>query len=70
MLSVVCDEGEFAFWCGGIHREGGKKVHLQHLLDRDPSLKQCMGLSEGCEAHREQIGAPWIRQSIGGGDDC
>ncbi len=67
VLLVVREHGDWTFTCGSTDH-GANDSHLAgigHMLERDPSLGECLDLLEGFEAQRTWIGVPWLRSRIG-----
>jgi hypothetical protein len=62
ILLVANSSGDWQFLCGGTHNEIPKVVGINHLLDRDPSLKEVLDLPENWEAERVDQKAPWQRR--------
>ncbi len=66
VLLVIREEGDWMFMCGEEH-ESDEEYHLvglNHLLDRDGSLREVLDLSEGFEAERSSKAGAWIRTEI------
>jgi hypothetical protein len=63
ILLVARNDGDFQLLCGEAHDgiEGAHWVHTEHVLDRDPSLREVTDLPDGWEAERANVGSPWIR---------
>jgi hypothetical protein len=62
------DDGDWSFSCGQTdHAEETEEnndfvvVHVDHVLGRDPSIKQVADLPKGWSAEREGLGKPWRR---------
>jgi hypothetical protein len=57
-------DGDWQLLCGGSHEpgEGPHLVGLNHLLDRDPSLRELLDLPRDWEAERVTEGDPWERR--------
>jgi hypothetical protein len=64
VLLVVRDAGDWQLLCGGDHEVGDRPhvVGLNHLLDRDPSLRDLLDLPIDWEAERVEEGSPWVRR--------
>jgi hypothetical protein len=60
---VSHENGEWQFMCGMLdHGDGdGHVIGLEHLLCRDPSLRELSDLPADWEAEREQPSQPWIK---------
>jgi hypothetical protein len=57
---LVVHDGDWQFLCGGDHSEQGPiLLHLEHLLERDPSLNELADLMCGHRAERSEPGQPW-----------
>jgi hypothetical protein len=63
-LLVVVSEGDWQFLCGGTDHAAADchVVGANHILERDPTLREVLDLTEGWEAERSSVGAPWIRR--------
>jgi hypothetical protein len=61
-LLVVKSDGDWQFLCGDIHDEIPVVVGINHLLDRDPTLREIMDLPDNWEAERESPQSPWQRR--------
>jgi hypothetical protein len=61
VLLVAREEGDWMFLCGELHDEDERYhlVGMNHLLDRDPSLKDVLALPDHFEAEREAVGREW-----------
>jgi hypothetical protein len=65
VLLVMNTDGDWQFLCGGIHEgETPRVVGINHLLDRDPSLRSVLDLPNNWEAERESLWSPWQRRPI------
>jgi hypothetical protein len=66
MLLVAVEDGDLAVVCGGEHggAEDYRVVGLNHLVERDPTLRQVLDLEEGWEAERDSPSSPWRRAPI------
>lgn len=59
---LVCHErdGDWQFLCGGTHPGATPKVvGMEHLLERDPTLKQVLHLPLGWDAERTDASSAW-----------
>lgn len=57
---------EWQVLCGGSdHDERPTLVHLHHLVELDPTLRELIDLEPGHEAERDAVDAPWRRKPIG-----
>jgi hypothetical protein len=61
VLLVSREEDDWQLLCGGEHgpTELPHVVGLNHLLDRDPSLREILSLESNWEAERLAVGTPW-----------
>jgi hypothetical protein len=64
VLLVSRGDGDWQFLCGGEHDAGDRPhvVGLNHLLDRDPSLRELLDLASDWEAERVDEAGPWERK--------
>jgi hypothetical protein len=64
VLLVSTEDGDWQCLCGGLHDETEvpRVIGLNHLLDRDPTLREVLDLPAGCIAERPALGAPWSRE--------
>jgi len=42
-------------------RASGIPVHIEHVIERDPSVVELADLPEGWRARRDSEGSPWVR---------
>ena len=63
VLLVSRAGGDWQCLCGGAHEadEVPNVVGLNHLLERDPSLRELEDLPDEWEAERASVNDPWIR---------
>lgn len=63
VLLVAHDGGDWMFLCGAEHGpdEDYHVVGVDHLMSRDPSIREVMDLPESFEAERTAVGTPWVR---------
>lgn len=63
ILLVSRAGGDWQCLCGGEHQAGEAPnvVGLNHLLERDPTLRQLEDLPNEWEAERASVRDPWIR---------
>jgi hypothetical protein len=63
VLLVARAGGEWQCLWGGEHDadEEPKVIGLNHLLERDASLREVMDLPDEWEAERRTVSDPWIR---------
>lgn len=63
VLLVSKADGDWQCLCGGGHdpEEVPHIVGLNHLLERDPSLRELADLSDEWQAERASVNDPWIR---------
>jgi hypothetical protein len=63
ILLVSREGGDWQCLCGSGHEsnEVPKVVGLNHLLERDPSLRELENLQNDWEAERASVNDPWIR---------
>lgn len=61
VLLVCKEDGDLQFLCGqGDHNSDDVHVvGLNHLIERDPSLKEVLDIDEGFEAERDKINGEW-----------
>ncbi len=62
-ILLVCKENEeWQFLCGGEHEreEIPRVVGLNHMLERDNTLSEIMGLENDSEAERQEVGGTWL----------
>lgn len=66
ILLVAREEGDWMFLCGEPHDEGEQYhlVGINHLLDRDRSLREILALPDNFEAERATVGGAWRRTPI------
>lgn len=61
ILLVVRESGDWMFLCGDVHEEN-EDYHLvgvNHLTDRDPTLRNLPDLPDNTEAERTEVGGEW-----------
>jgi hypothetical protein len=66
VLLVARERGDWMFLCGQVHGEN-EEYHIvgaNHLLERDPTLRELANLSDNTEAERETPVMPWIRRPL------
>jgi hypothetical protein len=66
---VARTEGGWQLLCGPLGQDDvdhskPRLVGLNHLLARDPTLREILDLPDEYEASRSAVGAPWIRRRI------
>jgi hypothetical protein len=61
VLLVAREDGEWICVCGGLHSDVERfyAVGINHLVDRDPTLRSLPHLDEGYEAERDTLGGEW-----------
>ena len=61
VLLVCKEDGDWQFLCGEDHPEDEvpRVVGLNHLIERDETLKDILSLEDGHEAERVSVGLPW-----------
>lgn len=61
ILYVCKADGDWQFLCGGDHPSGSIPcvVGIGHILDRDTTLWELMGLEDDYEAERKEVGGSW-----------
>ena len=66
VLLVARENGDWMYLCGEVHAEDEPYhvVGAEHLLSRDPSLRQVADLPDNSEAERAGIGMPWTRRPL------
>lgn len=67
-ILLVCHErGDWQFLCGGDHSDEARPhiVGIDHLLDRDASLRAILDLPNDWEAERLAEGSSWERRPCG-----
>jgi hypothetical protein len=54
------------FLCGDLHSDGEDYhvVGVEHLLERDPSLRDIPDMTGGFEAERAGIGSNWLSREL------
>lgn len=64
VLLVSHEGGDWQFLCGGYHEAGDtpRVVGINHLFDRDWSLRELLDLPSDWEAERVAVGGPWERR--------
>lgn len=64
VLLVSHEGGDWQFLCGDHHRswETARVVGMNHLFDRDASLRALLDLPVGWDAERPKVGAEWVRK--------
>lgn len=62
VLLVAREDGEWMFLCGDLHSDGEDYhvVGVEHLVERDSSLRDIPALNDGFEAERAGIGGRWV----------
>jgi hypothetical protein len=56
--------GDWCFLCGEEHEDiasSHRVVEIDHLFEKDPSLKELKDLPNDREAERAQLGGEWLR---------
>ena len=63
VLLVSREDGDWQFLCGGTHDadEKPRVVGLNHLLERDATLREILDLPSDWDAERSAVSAPWKR---------
>jgi hypothetical protein len=66
ILLVSREDGDWMFLCGAMHAEGEKYrfVGINHLVERDPGLRETLDLPDHFEAERDEQGGRWRRQPL------
>jgi hypothetical protein len=66
VLLVARENGDWMHLCGQLHQgdEEYRVVGVEHLFDRDPSLREVMDLADNTEAERAAVGMPWVRRAL------
>jgi len=65
VLLVSHEGGDWQFLCGGGDHgswETARVVGINHLFDRDPSLRALLDLPVGWDAERAKVGEAWARK--------
>ena len=64
VLLVSHEGGDWQLLCGGDHETGDRPhvVGLNHILDRDPSLRDILDLPVNWEAERVDEVSLWVRK--------
>jgi hypothetical protein len=63
MVSHDEDDGGWQFLCGTTGDPAdGRIVHLQDIIDRDPTVEEVSDLPLGWIAYRSAIGESWTRE--------
>ena len=63
VLFVSREDGDWQFLCGGTHDadEKPRVVGLNHLMERDTTLREILDLPSDWDAERSAVNAPWAR---------
>ena len=63
VLLVSREDSDWQFLCGGSHEadEKPRVVGLNHLVDRDTTLREILDLPSDWDAERSEMSAPWTR---------
>ena len=63
VLLVSREDGDWQFLCGGSHEadEKPRVVGLNHLVERDTTLREILDLPSDWDAERSEVNAPWTR---------
>jgi hypothetical protein len=66
ILLVARENGDWMFLCGQVHddREEYHVVGAEHLIRRDPTLREVLDLTENSEAERSSRSTMWIRRTL------
>jgi hypothetical protein len=66
VLLVAREGGDWMHLCGQLHQEDEEYhiVGIDHLIDRDPSLREVQELADDSEAERLAVGMPWLRRVL------
>ena len=66
--ALVVSHTDDGLWlvADGIHEpddsDALRLVHLGHLVDQDPTLRELADLPRGVQAVRDSVGGPWVRE--------
>ena len=66
VLLVARENGDWMYLCGQAH-DAQEKCHVigaEHLVERDPTLKEIQDLPDNSEAERLSVGANWARRPL------
>lgn len=63
VLLVSREDGDWQLLCGGSHEadEKPRVVGLNHLIERDPTLREILDLPSDWDAERNAVNASWTR---------
>ena len=63
VLLVSREDGDWQLLCGGTHDEDEKPrvVGMNHLIEKDASLREILDLSSNWDAERSAVNAHWVR---------
>ena len=66
VLLVCRAGGDWQFLCGADHPDGTRPrvVGINHIFDRDPTLRALADLPPEWEAERSKVGDPWARRPV------
>ena len=66
VLLVARESGDWMYLCGQVHdeQEEYEVVGAEHLLERDPTLREILDLPDNSEAERFTQGGTWIRRPL------
>lgn len=67
VLLVAREDGDWQYLCGQPHPDD-EEYHLigvNHLVERDGSLRETFDLPDNYEAERATPDSPWVRVAIG-----
>jgi hypothetical protein len=69
ILLVSRADGEWQFLCGGTHNDDEipRVIGLNHLLERDQTLRQILDLPADWEAERKDVTSSWLRINLKSG---
>jgi hypothetical protein len=64
MVSHDADDGGWQFLCGTTNDPAdGRIVHLEDIVERDPTVNEVADLPLGWLAYRSAVGGDWTRES-------
>jgi len=66
VLLVARENGDWMYLCGKPHGDD-EEYHVvgrEHLIERDPTLRDTFDLPDQTEAERESVGGQWVRIAL------
>jgi hypothetical protein len=66
VLLVARENGDWMHLCGETHVEAEEYhiVGVEHLLERDATLREVLDLPDNSEAERADVNMPWSRRPL------